>query len=144
MDMRSINIFLGTVCLVTLIVILASGCTGSKPPLQPSQDAINAANSSAESLFTSFNTGDYQQFSGHFSDAMKRGFNESAFSDMRSQIQDKYGNYTSKTLADSFVDTPYNDFRYECKFEKGSLRIRLVMNGTELSQVDGLWFPNGI
>jgi hypothetical protein len=138
--MRSIKCGFVAMALVITLVIVVSGCVNSPP----SQDATAAANGTAESLFLSFNTGDYGQFSGHFSDVMKKGINESVFSDMRSQIQGKYGNYTSKTLADSFVDTPYYDFRYDCKFEKGSLRIRLVMNGTDPSVVEGLWFPHGI
>jgi hypothetical protein len=63
---------------------------------------------------------------------------------MRSQIWDKYGNYTSKTLAQSYVDRGYNSFIYDCKFEKGTLKVRLVMNATDLPTVEGLWFPNGV
>ncbi len=138
--MRSINSGLIVIGLVIMLVIAISGCVDTPP----SQEATIAANGTAESLFLSFNTGDYGQFSGHFSDVMKRSINESAFENMRSQIQGKYGNYTSKTVLQSYVDTPYNDFIYNCQFDNGSLKIRLVMNGTELSQVDGLWFPNGV
>ncbi|MGA9139961.1 MAG: DUF3887 domain-containing protein [Methanocella sp.] len=138
--MRSINSVFAAIGMVIMLVVVAIGCVSTPP----SQDASVAANDTAESMFLAFNTGDFGQFSGHFSDAMKKSMNESAFNDMRNQIQSKYGNYTSKTLADSFVDTPYYDFRYDCKFEKGSLRIRLVMNGTDPSTVEGLWFPHGI
>ena len=138
--MRSITTILLITGLAILLAITAGGCVDTAPP----PEAANASDSTAEGLFLSFNTGDYGQFSEHFSEDMKKGLNETGFDSMRSQIQDKYGNYTSKTLSQSYTDRGYNSFIYDCKFEKGTLKVRLVMNATDLPMVEGLWFPNGV
>lgn len=138
--MRSINVPLVVIGLMITLVVLAGGCVDTAPP----QDASDAANVTAESLFLSFNTGDYRQFSGHFSDVMKSSINESAFSDMRNQVHGKYGNYTSKTLSQSWTDQKYSSFVYDCTFSDGKLKIRVVTNATDLPTVEGLWFPNGV
>ena len=75
---------------------------------------------------------------------MKRVINESQFIDMKGQIQEKYGNYTSKTLSQSWTDGKFSSFVYDCAFTEGKLKIRVVTNATALSTVEGLWFPNGI
>lgn len=134
-------LYSGIAILAITLCLTFSGCIFNQPA---SQEATDAANASAETLFRSFNTGDYSQFSANFSAPMKKGINESSFSDMRSQILDKYGNYTSKSLAQGMIVQGYPNFIYDCTFEKGTLKVRLVMNGTEFSTVDGLWFPNGI
>lgn len=137
--MRPINIVIVALGLMAMIII-AAGCVDTAPP----QDASDAANATAESLFRSFDSGDYRQFSGHFSDVMKRGINESAFGDMRSQIREKYGDYTSKMLTQAWTDGKYNSFVYDCTFSGGRLKIRVVTNATDLPTVEGLWFPDGI
>ena len=127
--------------LAVVLCLLTSGCIFNGTP---STEATDAANKTAESIFQSFNTGDYGQFSLNMSDRLKSGINESSFSGIRGQIQDKYGNYTSKAAPQGSVIQGYNNFVYDCSFEKGTLKIRLVMNTTSPSLVDGLWFPNGI
>jgi hypothetical protein len=134
-------LFLGFFCLTIALCVLFSGCVFNPPA---SREAADAATATAETLFQSFNTGDYGQFSANFSAPMKAGINESGFLDMRAEIQDKYGNYTSKTLAQAAVVQGYPSFIYDCTFVKGVLKIRLVMNATDLYVVNGLWFPNGI
>ncbi|WP_424358453.1 DUF3887 domain-containing protein [Methanocella sp. MCL-LM] len=131
----------GMSILAIILILIISGCIFNQAP---PQEAFDAANATAETLFQSFNTGDYGQFSANMNPLLKRGINESSFADMRSQIQSKYGNYTSKPAPQGSVINGYNNFFYDARFEKGTLKIRLVMNSTELSTVDGLWFPNGI
>lgn len=129
------------ISLIVALCLLTSGCIFNETP---TREATVAANETAETIFQSFNTGDYGQFSMNLSDRLKSGINESSFSGMREQIQTKYGNYTSKAAPQSSVIQGYNNFVYDCHFEKGTLKIRLVMNTTEPRIVDGLWFPNGI
>ena len=131
----------GIIGLVVAICALLSGCIFNETP---PPEATIAANETAETIFQSFNTGDYTQFSMNMSDKLKSGINESSFSAIRSQVRDKYGNYTSKSAPQGSVIQGYNNFVYDCRFEKGTLKIRLVMNTTKPSVVGGLWFPNGI
>lgn len=124
-----------------VLCAIVSGCVFNTPP---PQSAMGAANATAESIFQSFNTGDYGQFSQNMSVTLKSGLNESSFSTMRGQINDKYGSYVSKSAPQASTVQGYNNFIYDCRFEKGSLKIRLVMNSTDEAIVQGLWFPGGI
>ena len=135
------GVLYGFISLAIALCLLTSGCIFNETP---PTEATYAANKTAERVFQSFNTGDYSQFSMNFSDRLKSGINESSFSGMRNQILDKYGNYTSKAAPQGSVIQGYNNFVYDCSFEKGTMKIRLVMNTTNPSLVDGLWFPNGI
>lgn len=136
---RNLSIIIGG--LVIAVCVVFSGCIFNQAP---PQDAFDAANDTAETVFQAFNTGSYDQFSANLSPLLKRGFNESRFVDTRSQIQSKYGNYTSKPAPQGSVSQGYNNFYYDAHFEKGTLKIRLVMNTTNPSLVEGIWFPNGI
>lgn len=131
----------GTAGLAVVLCALFSGCIFNQPP---SQQATDAANTSAEALFQSFNTGDYNQFSANMSLPMKKSFNESSFMGIRDQVRSKYGNYVSKSAPQGSVIQGYDNFVYDCAFEKGALKIRLVTNTTEPGTVEGLWFPNGV
>ena len=134
-------VLVGMTVLTVALCALLSGCIFNQAP---PQEAFDAADPTAEAVFQSFNTGDYGQFSAYLTDPMKKGVNESSFMDIRSQIHDKYGNYTSKPAPQGSVINGYNNFFYDAQFDKGTLRVRLVMNPDNQSLVDGLWFPNGI
>jgi len=112
--------------------------------LPPSREAMDAANATAEGIFQSFNSGDYGQFSANLSAEMKAGINESNFQGMREQIRAKYGGYRSKSVPEASVAQGYNNFIYNCNFDGGTLKIRLVMSPANASIIDGLWFPEGI
>lgn len=127
--------------LAIAICLLLSGCIFNQPP---SQEAADAANATAEAIFQSFNSGDYALFSENLSAPVKKNLNESSFTSMRDQIRSKYGNYTSKPAPQGSVIQGYDNFVYDAQFEKGTLKVRLVMNATEPGIVEGLWFPNGI
>ena len=139
--MRSLHCSIIITSFIVASIVLTSGCIlGSAP----SADASNAANTTADNMFQSFNTGNYPQFSANFSDAMARGINETAFVDMRNQIRSRYGTYASKTMTQAYNSQGYNSFVYNCTFERGTLTIRIVMNTGNPWTVEGLWFPNGI
>jgi ATP-dependent DNA ligase len=139
--MRNRNLSFTFAGLAIALCALFSGCIFNQAP---PQEAADAANSTAETIFQSFNTGDYGRFSENLSAPVKKNLNESSFSSMRDQIRSKYGNYTSKSAPQGSVIQGYDNIVYECGFEKGTLKVRLVMNTTNPSIVDGLWFPNGI
>jgi hypothetical protein len=134
-------LIIGVAVLVTTLCALLSGCIFNQPP---PQNAFDAANASTETIFQSFNTGDYGRFSENMSAPVKKNLNESSFSSMRDQIRTKYGNYTSKSAPQGSVVQGYDNFVYDARFEKGTLKVRLVMNSTQPGTVEGLWFPNGI
>lgn len=131
----------GCGCAIVALCLIVSGCVLSGTP---SQVATDAANSTADTVFHSFNTGDYNQFSANLSAPMKAGLNESRFFAMQDQIHSKYGEYLSRSPPQGSVIQGYDNFVYDCSFEKGNLKVRLVMNATEPGIVEGLWFPNGV
>lgn len=124
--------------ILALLVALASGCiSGGKP----SQEAMDAANSSADRILTSFNSGSYADFSNNYSAPMLAALNESAYNGLRQTILAKYGNYTSRSSEPQVTMKPgYNVFVYDCKFEKNRLSLTVTMNATDIYKVEGLWY----
>ena len=132
---------LGLVTVCMAFCMVTCGCVSSGPP---PHEAIDSANATAEGLFQSFNSGDYGQFSANLSDGMRAGINESSFQRMRDQIRAAHGDYRSKSAPETSIIQGYNNFIYNCDFERGTLKIRLVMSPVNTSIVEGLWFPDGI
>ena len=79
----------------------------------------------------------------NFSDPMLRASNESNFNSLRSKIFDQFGKYQSRSPdPQTSVSGGFNIFLYDCQFEKGRHSVRLVMDPTNTTLVQGLWFPD--
>lgn len=118
-------------------ILLVSGCTQSATP---SQDAISAANLTADRVLQSLNDGNYTNFSTNFSDVMLHGINQSRFDGLRNDISTKYGKYVSRSSTQNLVVGGDNVFIYDCQFEKGRLQFQFSINSTDRSTVTGLYY----
>lgn len=123
--------------MIMIGVLLACGCTQSATP---PQDAISAANVTADRVLQSINDDDYTGFSMNFSDPMLQGVNQSRFEGLRNDILAKYGKYESKSSTQNLVVGGDNVFIYDCQFEKGRLQFQFAINSTDMSTVTGLYY----
>ncbi len=124
--------------IVLCAALMLCGCVSSGAP---SQDAMDAANVTADRMFSSFNTGDYAAFSLNFSDAMRSGINESGFHAICGSLSEEYGRYLSRSPSPRAGTVQgYNVFLYDCQFERGNLTIQLTMNASDVWRVEGLFF----
>ena len=122
---------------VMIGILLVCGCTQSA---SPSQEAVSAANVTADRVLQSLNDGNYISFSTNFSGVMLQGINQSRFDGLRNDILTKYGNYTSKSSTQALVVGGDNVFIYDCQFEKGKLQFQFSINSTDMSTVTGLYY----
>jgi hypothetical protein len=118
-------------------VLLVSGCTQSATP---SQEAISAANVTADRVLQSINDDNYASFSTNFSGQMIQGINQSRFEGLRNDILTQYGKYASKSSTQALVVGGDNVFIYDCQFEKGRLQFQFSINATDMSTVTGLYY----
>jgi hypothetical protein len=118
-------------------ILLVSGCTQSATP---SQEAISAANVTADRVLQSINDDNYAGFSANFSGPMLQGINQSRFEGLRNDILTQYGKYASKSSTQDLVVGGDNVFIYDCQFEKGRLQFQFSINATDMSTVTGLYY----
>ena len=125
-----------------LIVALAAAITGcASPAALPPQDAMDAANVTADTMFPALNSGDYGIFSQNFSPAMNAAMNESSFNELLGTLAGKYGKYKSRSASPSAaVVGDYNVFVYTCQFEKSQVNLQLTMNKTNVTRVEGFFY----
>ncbi len=124
---------------MVLVAALSLGCTAAKP----SQQATDSANIAFDGIMQSINTGSFSGYETNFSDPMLKASNESNFNGLRASIFDQFGKYQSRSPdPQTSVSGGFNIFLYDCQFEKGRHSVRLVMDPTNTTQVQGLWFPD--
>ena len=126
-----------------LLVVALLGCAQPKTVEPPNEPAY--ADSIAEGILQSFNTGDYAACSEHFDEAMKTAMPEAAFQDFRTQIQNAMGDYISKEYSSTQLNVQdiYTSVIYKAKFSEApdGVQVRVVFLETENSVlVSGLWF----
>jgi len=124
---------------MTALIVAIAGCTS--PAALPPQDAMGAANATADSMFPALNSGEYVVFSQNFSPPMKAAMNESSFNKMIGTVAGQYGKYESRSATPSAsVVGDYNVFVYQCQFEKAKLNLQLTMNKTDVYRVEGFFY----
>jgi hypothetical protein len=140
MFMRLNGLYRSVVVAAIVGVIAMGGCvTGEKP----SQAATDMANITADRILLSINDGSYADYTADFSAPMLNASPESSFDGLRDKIFMQFGKYESRSPApQSYVSQGYNIFVYDCRFEKGRHTFRLVMDPSNVSLVQGIWFPD--
>lgn len=124
---------------VSLVAAIGMGCVSSGPT--PPQDAMDAANVTADRMFNALNTGDHIAFTQNFSPTMKAAVNESYFNSMTGSMAKQYGKYVSRApVPAASVVGNYNVFVYECQFEKTRLNLQLTMNKSDIRVVEGFFY----
>lgn len=135
MKRLSINVLVIFTAVVLLVIVC--GCASIA---QPSPDASNAANATADRILGAINSGNYHDYTANFSDTMISQVGENEFNSTRSSVQDLFGNYVSRSAPVSSIVQGYNVFIYNCTFTKGQVKFQLTMNVTNTSEVDGVFF----
>lgn len=127
---RIIGIVLG----IVLILVFIIGC-GSKtePPY---------AGALTDNVLNSINDGNYDSFSRDLDQVMQDAFTEVAFDGMRSQLQDKIGDYISKQFNTVVVQDEYTTVVYFAKYSKeDKVKITISFSAADgQNLVSGLYF----
>lgn len=127
--------------LLIIVMLAAAGAGCASQTVQPPQDAMDAANATADKMFPTLNSGEYIVFSQNFSAPMKAAMNESYFNKMIGQMSGQYGRYISRSpTPQASVVGDYNVFVYPCQFEKTKLNVQLTMNKTDVWKVEGFFY----
>jgi hypothetical protein len=131
------NVF--ALLLIVMLAVAGTGCTSQT--VQPPQNAMDAANATADTMFPALNSGEYAVFSQNLSATMKSAMNESYFNKMIGQMSGQYGRYISRSaVPQASVVGDYNVFVYPCQFEKTKLNVQLTMNKTDVWKVEGFFY----
>jgi len=83
--------------LLLIVTLAAAGAGCASQTVQPTRDAMDAANTTADQMFPALNSGEYIVFSQNFSAPMKAAMNESYFNKMIGQMSGQYGRYVSRS-----------------------------------------------
>ncbi len=127
--------------LLLIVTLAAAGAGCVSQTVQPPQDAMDAANATADRMFPALNSGEYIVFSQNLSAPMKAAMNESYFNKMIGQMSGQYGRYVSRSpTPQASVVGDYNIFVYQCQFEKTKLNVQLTMNKTDVWKVEGFFY----
>lgn len=127
--------------LLLIVTLAAAGAGCTSQTVQPPQDAMDAANATADQMFPALNSGEYIVFTQNFSPTMKSAMNESYFNKMIGQMAGQYGRYISRSpVPQASVVGNYNVFVYQCQFEKTKLNVQLTMNKTDVWKVEGFFY----
>ena len=142
---RKIVFIIGVILI--LVLVFVSGCgnktttTNTTPttPVEPSY-----AGGMTDNIMTSINEGNYINFSRDLDQTMKAALPETAFQGLKSQLQDKIGDYVSKQFYTTVVQEDITTVAYIAKYTKEAnvtvtVSFRTV-DGKNL--VAGLHFPS--
>jgi len=139
----------------TLILglLLAAGCSAIKSPIiepvvlegNEQDEVLSYARKPAENLLDGLIARDYAQFSADFTDNMKQGMNEQAFTDLLSMLDTKLGAYQSAELVTVLKEETYSTLVYRLTYEKDNeVSMRVVFDLSEPHQISGLWFDSPV
>jgi len=130
-----------------LILLLLSACSAFKAPastVEPTAEAAvrTAALPMAENILQSLDKNDYSSFLRDMDTAMINAITKDSFTQLQSRIATTYGAYQSVELTGVTLTQGYYSVLFDCKFEKGSLTMRLVLETKAPYLVAGQWFPD--
>ena len=134
-------------CSALLILLLLSACSAFQAPastVEPTAEATikAAAQPTAENILQSFNNNDYNGVLRDMDTTMVKAFTQDSFNQLQTKIANDYGAYQSVTYTGVTLAQGYYSVLFDCKFEKGSFTMRLVLTTQAPYQVSGLWFPD--
>jgi hypothetical protein len=113
-------------------------------PVEP-DSVLQYADSVAEGILQSFNSGSYSEFSKNFSETMKGSVPESGFMENRNLIRSEIGEYVSKEFWKSGQEGLYYNVYYKADFNNEEEKVSVLIIFEEISgemKVSGLWFDS--
>ena len=134
-----------------LLLVLLAGCSAARAPIiepvvlegEEADDVLVYAQAPAENLLEGLIAADYTRFSRDFSDNMKQGMNEQAFTDLLTMLETRLGTYQSSALVTVLRDENYSTLVYRLVYEKDNqVSMRVVFDNQEPHLVSGLWFDS--
>ncbi len=119
------------------VIVTASGCVAGTPP----QEAMDAANVTADRMLAALNESDYAAFTLNFSSTMKSAVDEKKFNEIKNDMDNKFGQFVSRAPVPAGGSTGgYNIFVYDCQFEKGNAAVQFTMNQSDVWTVEGFFY----
>ena len=127
-----------TIAALAAVIMISMGCiAGGKP----SQQAMDAANVTADRMLNAINAGDYAQFTQNFSSTIKSAVDENRFNVIKSNMTGAYGKYVSRAPVPTATSVQgYNVFLYDCQFEKSNVTVQFTMNPSDVWAVEGFFY----
>ena len=122
-------------CRCRFIVVVLSGWMVAKNPAAAETEAPEIAR--ARGLLTFLVEGQYDKFSDAGEARMKAALSPSQARDTWDQITFKLGKFKAEQSATLTRLGPYDSVRFVCRFERGTLALRIVLNAE--GQLSGLW-----
>jgi hypothetical protein len=120
------------------VILVSMGCVSAG---KPSQQAMDAANVTADRMLNAINAGDYEGFTQNFSSTMRSAVGENRFNEIKSNMTDAYGKYVSRApIPTTTTVQGYNVFLYDCQFEKSKVTVQLAMNPSDVWAVEGFYY----
>jgi hypothetical protein len=120
------------------IIVVSAGCISAG---KPSQQAMDAANVTADRMLNAINIGDYTQFTQNFSSTMKSAVDENRFNEIHRNMTGAYGKYVSRAPVPTATTVQgYNVFLYDCRFEKSNVTVQFTMNPSDVWTVEGFFY----
>ena len=133
---KKMNRFLYTV-LVLIMIVGASAC--AKP--QPAGLSDDQVGTMVDNMLQAINTGDHQEFTRDFSEAMITAFPETEFTKLRDLIQGTSGNYISLGELTLINQGGYAIYLFQCEYDKENVIVKVVF-AIGGDKVDGLFFDS--
>jgi hypothetical protein len=130
-----------------MLMLVLSACSAFQAPastVDPTAEATikTAAQPIAENILQSIDKKDYQGMLRDMDATMTKASTQDSFNQLQSKIATDYGAFQSATYTGVTLTQGYYSVLFNCKFEKGSLTMRLVLDTQAPYQVSGLWFPD--
>ncbi len=141
------NLFLALIAIAA--VMLINGCIFEKEEVRVELNktvnntipSLENANYITETVLIALNNGTYSEFSGNFSEDVKKMINESEFYNLRNIIQNTSGNYINKTMLKYTDFNNYDIYEYNCNFEREVLKLRVALE-KKRHAVSGIYFDS--
>ena len=130
--------------ILTLLVLILSGCINQPLEGEERQRWVDIADPIAENILQTLNSNDYQGHIKDYSQEMIDATTPEEFANLKETLDSKIGAYISKTPGQVIRDDGYIVVFYSAQFEnEDNVTVRVVFKeDDETHKVYGLWFDS--
>ena len=126
------------------LVLSLAACSSGTTLTGEDRDAVLAYSEPlADVVFAAFESGSYADFSANLSDDMKTGMDETAFNNLKAQLDEKVGSYQSREVTSVIEIKEDMVVIYKAVYSNApEVTVRLVFSTAEPHQLTGLWLDS--
>jgi len=131
--------------IIALVLTVLPGLTACEKTLSGADEAAVLAFSEAatDNLFAGMTANDYAAFSRDFDTDMQTAMPAADFAAWKQGLEDKIGNYLSRTVDQITRADEFYVVVYRAKFEREEpVIVRVVFHAAEPHSIGGLWFDS--